>query len=265
VSFTQPVFEARLGHGGRTYPGDQERGQHPAVHVVEAIATAGDEGLVVTGHSGEHARAEQQPGDRHEITAFFAVVQGEGDARLGQGGVGGERDDALREPAQGDLGFSALKGREGEAGQHVAPAAEEVLTALAAMAVLALISASAGAGAAAGVGVVAGHLPQPDHGVVSVQGPACLSCEPVAQPGRVAPGQGECLLVWAFRSEQRVAQQGPDAAAAFVFLLLAEEVGQAAQRGAPSSSDAIREDVPAGANGSRHDGTGAVRSVMVTS
>ena len=70
----------------------------------------------------------------------------------------------------------------------------------------------------------------------------------------MTPGQGKCLYIRTIRGEQRVAKEGSDAAAALVFLLLAKDVGQAAQRTAPSRGEAAQD-----------DGAGAVRSVMVIS
>ena len=98
--------------------------EHAPLHVVQRIAGVAHERLLVAGDAGEHAELEQQPHDRHEVRALLAPAEPENDTRPRELLVGGRQDHTFGEAPERDLCIGALEHRQGEAREHVAPAAE---------------------------------------------------------------------------------------------------------------------------------------------
>jgi hypothetical protein len=217
-----PPGQRGLGDRRGATPGDQQGGENPPVDVVQGVAATGDERLLIARHPGQDPGIEQQPRDRDQVTALLLGVEGESNPGFAEDGVGGQADHALHQPAQGDLRLGPLQRRQGQAGHHIPTPPKRDL----------------GGSAPAGVGQLAGDLPEPDHRMVRVQGPASLAGEPVAQPRSVPPGECKRLLIGPVRGQQRMPQQGPHAPPAVLLTLLVQDVGQAgrAHRSAPCAA-----------------------------
>ena len=168
---------------GPAWRGEHHR-EHPSLYVVERVAGVAHERLLLAGHAGEHSELEQQPHDRHEVRALLASFEAERNARLCEALVGGCQDHAFGEAPEGDLRIGALEHRQGEAREHVTPAAEWQARARLARRVGRIVDRGR-------------ELDQSRDLAVDDQPPARVRVKPRAQLAGVAPDEAEVLRLGA--------------------------------------------------------------------
>lgn len=221
VQFGESLFEFACGDE-RWAParGDQHR-ECGANDIEENVCGLVAEVLLLVAlNAAQHTKTQQQSKDGDEIAAFFDRLECETDAHSCEARfTSGGGDHPFGDVAQGGLTVSAFDDGKGETEQDVAPAAKG--------------HAGGGVeGAAGAIRVGSGNFVQARQLGVHGQAPAGVVCEPLFEPRRVAPDDGEFVGV-GVGGQQRPAQQSEQGEAAFLALggshRLAQHRGGAAQ------------------------------------
>jgi hypothetical protein len=90
------------------------------MQVLGAFGGMIDISLFVARHTHKYSEAEEVPADGHELTALVMKLQGERESKRAQCGFQGERQQAVTEDTERDLGVRPFKYGAGQAEQYVA-------------------------------------------------------------------------------------------------------------------------------------------------